>query len=100
MRPLLFLVLAAFGVFSAYALWQLGYVGLWQAGFANVGTLQVLLDLVISSLLLTGYVARECRAAGRPWWPWALLTLAAGSFGTLTYLLFARPRAAARPAMA
>lgn len=100
MRSVLFLVLAAFGAYSAYAMWQVGYLGIWQAGLANVGALQVLLDLVVSSLLLTGYVARDCRAAGRPWWPWALITLAAGSFGTLAYLLFGQPRPAARPSMA
>lgn len=100
MRTVLILVLAAFGAFSTYAMWEVGYLGIWQAGMANVGALQVLLDLVISSVLLIGYVARDCRAAGRPWWPWALITLAAGSFGTLAYLLFAQPRSAARPAMA
>ncbi|MEO6278423.1 DUF2834 domain-containing protein [Roseateles sp.] len=92
MRTALILITAAFGAFSLYAMWQVGFIGLWQGGLANIGAQQITLDLIVSSLLLIGFVARDCRAQGRPWWPWALLTLAAGSFGTLAYLLLAAPR--------
>lgn len=94
MRTLLWIITAAFGAFSLWALAQVGYMGLWQGGFANIGASQITLDLIVSSLLLVGFVARECKRAGRPWWPWALLTLAAGSFGTLAYLLWPKQRAA------
>ncbi len=96
MRPLLWILAAAFGAYSLWALAQVGYLGLWEGGFATIGGTQITFDLIVSSLLLTGFVARDCRAAGRPWWPWALLTLATGSFGTLAYLLWPRP--AAQPA--
>lgn len=92
MRTVLILVTAAFGAFSLYAMWQVGFIGIWEAGFANVGAQQITLDLIVSSLLLIGFVARDCQAQGRAWWPWALLTLAAGSFGTLAYLLLGRTR--------
>lgn len=88
MKPLLWLLTLAFGAFSLWVLAQVGYLGIWQGGFANLGAMQITADLVISSLLLMGFVARECRAAGRPWWPWAVITLLAGSFGTLGYLLW------------
>ena len=94
MKAWLWILTAAFGAYSLWVMAQVGYLGIWQGGFANVGASQITLDLVLSSLLLMGFVARDCRTQGRPWWPWALLTLAAGSFGTLAYLLWPKPRAA------
>lgn len=87
MRPALIIVFAAFGAFSLYAMWQVGYVGIWQAGMASVGAWQLLLDFVITSLLLLGFMARDARQTGRKLWPYALITVAAGSFGPMLYLL-------------
>lgn len=96
MRPVLALVLAAFGAYSLYVVWTLGYVGLWEACMANIGTWQLLLDFVILSVLAVVWMARDARRTGRRLWPYALLTVAAGSFGPLLYLLLApRERAAA-----
>ncbi len=87
MRPVLILVLAAFGAFSTYVMWEVGYLGIWQAGMASPGAWQVLLDLVIMSFVALGFIWRDARLTGRTVWPFALLTLAAGSFGPLLYLL-------------
>lgn len=89
MRPVLALVLAAFGAYSLYVLWELGYAGLWQACMANIGTWQLLLDFVIMSVLAVGWMARDARRTGRTLWPYALITVTAGSFGPLLYLLLA-----------
>lgn len=89
MRPLLFIVLAAFGAYSLYVMWELGYVGLWQACMANIGTWQLLLDFVILSFITLGFMWRDARQTGRTLWPYAVLTVAAGSFGPLLYLLLA-----------
>jgi len=98
MRTVLILVLAAFGAFSLYVMWEVGYVGIWQAGMASMGAWQVLLDLVITSLILLGFLWRDAKLAGRTVWPFALITLATGTFGPLLYLLLERgPSAAARP---
>lgn len=94
MRIVLWIVTVAFGLYSLWVLAQVGYLGIWQAGFANAGSTQVTVDLIISSALLIGFVARDAREHGRPWWPWALITLAAGSFGTLAYLLWPTRRRA------
>lgn len=88
-RPLLLVVTLLFGAFSLYALWQIGYVGLWTGQFASVGTWQVLLDLVIVCFLAASWMVRDARQAGRVAWPYLLLTAAAGSFGPLLYLLLA-----------
>jgi hypothetical protein len=88
LKPALWLVTIAFTAFSLWVLLQIGYLGIWQGGFANPGSTQITVDLVIACLIGIGFIARDCRAQGRVWWPWAALTLAAGSIGLLAYLLW------------
>ena len=88
LKPVLGLVTLLFGGFSLWVLLQLGYFGIWQGGFANLGSTQITVDLVVACSLLVLFIARDCRARGQPWWPWAALTLVAGSFGPLAYLLW------------
>lgn len=87
------LVLIAFGVYSMYVMWQVGYFGIWQAGIANIAALQVLLDLVIVCTLASIWMLVDGRAKGLTAWPFVVVTIAAGSFGPLLYLLY-RNRAA------
>lgn len=93
MRPVLILALAAFGAFSTYVMWEVGYLGIWQAGMASLGAWQVLLDLVLMSCITLGFLWRDARRTGRNVWPFAVLTLAAGSIGPLLYLAL-KPAAA------
>lgn len=101
MRPALILVFAAFGAYSLYVLAELGYVGLWQACMANIGTWQLLLDFLILTGLALAWMAGDARRSGRRFWRYALITLTTGSFGPLLYLLLApRPAGVAREAAA
>lgn len=100
MRTALSLVFAAFGAYSLYVIWQLGYFGLWAALMSTIAGWQIVLDLWILSVLLLGFLWRDARANSRRFWPYALLTLTAGSFGPLLYLLLAPRRAAAGPSAA
>lgn len=88
------LVLAAFGAYSMVAIVELGYVGLWMSLFDHIGSRQALADLLIACVLLLGFLWRDARQHGRRFWPYAVLTLAAGSIGPLLYLLLA-PKPAA-----
>jgi hypothetical protein len=88
LKPALWLIASAFAAFSLWVLMQIGYLGIWQGGFANLGSTQITVDLVIACLIGVGFIARDCRAQGRTWWPWAALTLATGSMGLLAYLLW------------
>jgi hypothetical protein len=99
MRTVLLLTFAAFGAFSTYVMWEVGYLGIWQAGMASLGAWQVLLDLVIMSSITLGFLWRDAKRTGRTVWPFALITLAAGSFGPLLYLLL-KPSAAPNGSMA
>lgn len=92
LKPILALVFLLFGAFSLWALVEIGFVGIWKSGFANLGSAQITVDLIVACSLLVGFIARDCRAQGRPWWPWAALTLALGSFGPLAYLLWRQQR--------
>ncbi|MFT7776195.1 DUF2834 domain-containing protein [Roseateles sp.] len=87
MRTVLILALAAFGAFSSYAMWEVGYLGIWQAGMGSIGAWQVLLDLVVMSCIALGFIWRDAKRTGRTFWPFALITLATGAFGPLLYLL-------------
>jgi hypothetical protein len=96
MRKLVILaVLLGFGAYSVYAMLQVGYFGIWQAGIANVGALQVLIDLIIICALACTWMLVDARDKGLNAWPFVLITLAAGSFGPLLYLLYRERGAAA-----
>lgn len=90
-RTVLIVVLLAFSALTAVALWQHGYWGIFTPHFQSFAGAQVLTDLVIALSLFLAWMWRDARAAGRNPWPWLVLTLAAGSFGPLLYLLSQRP---------
>jgi hypothetical protein len=87
-------VLAVFGVLSAHVMLEVGYLGIWRAGFASWGGAQLLADLVIARSLAALWIHDDARRRGLNPWPFLLLTLAAGSFGPLCYLLARERRAA------
>lgn len=89
-RTLLIVVLAVFSVVTALALWQHGYWGVLEPHFKSWGAAQVFLDLVIALGLFMLWMWRDARQSGRAFWPWAALTLVAGAFGPLIYLLLAK----------
>jgi hypothetical protein len=94
-RILLTVVLIFFGALSAIALWQHGYWGIFEPQFKTFGAGQVLADLVIAVSLAMVWMWHNAKATGRNVWPWLALSLVAGSFGPLLYLLTAKSKAAA-----
>lgn len=80
-------ILLPFSALTLYAVTQVGYVGIFTSVMANAGTWQVLVDLVIVCLLACVWMLADARAQGRNAWPFVAITLAAGSFGPLLYLL-------------
>ena len=88
-KPLILLILAPFSALSLAALWVHGYWGLFEPALHSLASAQVLADLVIALALFSIWLWRDASNHGRNPWPWLVLTLAAGSFGPLLYLLFA-----------
>jgi hypothetical protein len=96
-------VVTAFAALSAWAALAVGYLGIFAAGFANPGALQILVDLVILCALAIVWLVGDARRRGLNPWPWVAITLLAGSFGPLLYLLrreWAGPAPARGPAQA
>jgi hypothetical protein len=91
-RSLLTLILVLFGALSAVAMWQHGYWGIIAPHFKSFGAGQVLADLVIAVSLAMVWMWHDAKATGRNVWPWIALSVVAGSFGPLLYLLTAKER--------
>ena len=91
-RTLILVTLVLFGALTGAALWQHGYWGIFEPLLGGFGGAQVLLDLVIALTLVLVWMWRDAQASGRNIWPWIVLTLAAGSFGPLLYLLTRKPK--------
>ncbi len=86
-KAALLLVLLAFGLLTALALIDVGYFGLITPLVKSWGGAQVLVDLVIVCLLACIWMVADARKRGLAAWPFVVLTVLAGSFGPLLYLL-------------
>lgn len=89
-------VTAAFTVLSALALIYVGYVETISMHFLNWGGTQVFADLAILAILACFWMVSDARKSGVNAWPFVVITLFAGSFGPLFYLIVREVRAGAR----
>lgn len=92
----LFVVLVSFGVLTTLALLDVGYFGLLEPHFRSWGGAQVFVDLVIVGALACIWMSFDARERGLSAWPFILITLVAGSFGPLLYLVVRELRSTAR----
>ena len=81
-------VIVAFGALTAAAVVDVGYFGILEPHFQSWGGAQVFVDLVIVCLLACIWMVNDAPSRGLSAWPFVLITLVAGSFGPLTYLVF------------
>ena len=86
-RPLLALVLVAFGALSAVALAVDGLGGFVDAITFSWASAQIYVDLVIAVVVLCVWMYRDARSRGRNPWPWIVGAAIAGMFSPLIYLL-------------
>lgn len=92
-RALAILMLIPFTLLTVYAVAEVGYIGIFDYHRHSPAGWQVITDLVIALVLVLIWLIPEAKKAGRNPWPWVILTLIAGSFGPLLYLVFARKAA-------
>jgi hypothetical protein len=90
MKTLLLAIIVAFSVLTGVALLHHGYWGILAPHFQTFGAAQVLADLAIALGLFMVWMWRDAKRIRRNPWPWLLLTLVAGSFGPLLYLVTRR----------
>lgn len=89
--------IVAFGALTARALTEFGYFGLITLHLSNWGSGQLLADLTIACLLVCAWMFADAPKRGMAAWPFIAITLAAGSFGPLFYLLVRELRQRATP---
>ena len=92
----LLLVIVLFGVLTAVAVADVGILGIFRPHFQAWGPAQVFADLVILAVLACFWMVGDGRAHGLNPWPFVVLTVLAGSFGPLFYLVFREVRSGAR----
>ncbi|MBM3792657.1 MAG: DUF2834 domain-containing protein [Acidobacteria bacterium] len=85
-------VVLGLGALTGAALMESGYWGVITVHFRTWGGLQVLTDLVIRVVLAMIWMVRNAARQRLPVWPFLLITLAAGSFGPLLYLVVREAR--------
>ena len=81
------LVTIAFGALTAHALMDVGLRGIFAAVTRDAGAVQVFVDLAIACGLACIWMFFDGRRRELNPWPFIVLTLLAGSFGPLLYLL-------------
>jgi hypothetical protein len=81
------LVLADFTALTAYAVYEVGYVGFFDALFSNIGGITVFVDLCIALSLVMVWMYRDARERGLSATPYIVATLFLGSVGPLAYLI-------------
>lgn len=89
-------VILAFGLLSVEALMDVGYLGIFLVPLESWAGTQVLFDLVIVCVLAIIWMVRDAKVSGVTPWPFVVLTLAAGSFGPLFYLVARELKAGAK----
>ncbi len=80
-------VLLDFSIFTAYVVYQYGYVSFFQQALANAVSAQIFIDLCIALTMVIAWMWRDARARGISPIPFVVLTLTLGSIGPLAYLV-------------
>ena len=91
MRILAILLLVPFTLLTLYAVFDVGYLGIFDYHRYSSAGWQVFADLVVALILVSCWIFSDARARGKSPWPWLVLTLFTGSIGPLLYLVF-RPQ--------
>lgn len=95
-RTIAIALLVPFLALTAYALYAVGYIGIFDYHRHSPAGWQVFADLVVALVLVLTWMIPDAKRAGRNPWPWVVATLLLGSIGPLLYLAL-KPSAAPAP---
>ena len=87
LRVIAITLLIPFALLTLYTISQVGYIGIFDYHRHSPAGWQVMADLVIACLLILLWLVPDAKKNGRNPWPYVVITLAAGSFGPLLYVL-------------
>lgn len=90
-KGIVFVVLVLFSILTGNALWQQGFIGIFEEAMKSPGSMQIFVDLFIALCFALGWVWYDTKKTNRSFLPWLIITLIAGSYGPLLYLLFRKP---------
>lgn len=85
-RLLSIFLLIPFLALTGYALFDVGYIGIFDYLRHSSAGWQVLADLVIALLLLLTFLIPDAKRRGVNPWPWTIGTLLTGAIAPLLYL--------------
>ena len=94
-RTIAIILLIPFAILTAYAVMQVGYIGILDYHRHSPAGWQVITDLVIAILLILLWLIPDAKASGRNPWPYAAISVFLGSIGPLLYLVL-KPKTAAQ----
>jgi hypothetical protein len=80
------ILLVPFSALTVYAIYKVGYIGVFDYHRHSPAGWQVFADLVIACLLLLSWLIPEAKKNGRNPWPFVVVTVFLGSLGPLLYL--------------
>ena len=86
-RTLASIVLVGFLLLTAYAVWEIGYIGIFRHFLLNPAGWQIFADLAIALVIVLIWLYRDATQRGRNPWPWVVATLFTGSIAPLLYLV-------------
>lgn len=91
-QKLAIILLVPFLALTLYAVFTVGYIGIFDYQRHSPAGWQVFVDLVIALFLVFCYIVPEAKKAGKNPWPWLITALFLGSIGPLLYIIFAKPK--------
>jgi len=86
-RVIAIVLLIPFSILSAYAVYQVGYIGIFDYQRHSPAGWQVIIDLIIACILLLMWLISDAKAKAVNPLPYVVITVFLGSFGPLIYLL-------------
>lgn len=86
-KNLLLVTFVLFAAFTAWALFDVGYIGIFEGGMLTSGSQQIMIDLVIALGLFIVWMINDAKQRSINPIPWVAGILATGSLAALVYLI-------------